>query len=123
MTLSSYPTLSPQNDITLAYLPLSHMYSFTLLVLHTLVSGAPMVVLPRFDERSVLDCIQRYGITFMLVVPPVLITFANSSLLDKYNLKSLKGVMSAAAPLSEDLCRAVEKRMEGLVVTQAYGES
>lgn len=99
------------------------MYGLTLLVLETLVSGIPMVILPRFDERQVLQCIQDWKVTWTLVVPPVLITLANSKILDQYDTSSLRGVMSAAAPLSADLCARVEGRMKGLTITQGYGWS
>ena len=124
---SSSPSSAPSEerlvpgDITLAYLPFSHMYGLTLLALETLVSGIPMVILPRFDERQVLANIQRWRVSWMLVVPPVLITLANSKILGDYDVSSLKGVMSAAAPLSAELCERVEGRMKGLVITQGYG--
>ena len=127
---SSFPSSSApittrlvSGDITLGYLPFSHMYALTLQVLETLISGIPMVVLPRFDEKQVLQCVQDWKVTWMLVVPPVLITLANSKILEQYDVSSLKGVMSAAAPLSAELCKRVEGRMEGLTVTQGYGES
>jgi len=47
----------------------------------------------------------------------------NSAEVDKYNMSSLRGVMSAAAPLSTELCQAVEKRFKNCRVTQGYGES
>lgn len=116
-----YEPLVSGRDVVLGYLPFSHMYSLTILVLHILTVGVPLVVLPRFDEVAVLSAIQKYKVTWSLVVPPVLIALRNSSHLDDYDLTSLRGVMSAAAPLSEDLCKAVEARIPTLTITQAYG--
>ena len=63
----------------------------------------------------------QYKITWALVVPPVLIVMRNSAEVDKYDMSSLRGVMSAAAPLSTELCEAVEKRFKNCRVTQGYG--
>jgi acyl-CoA synthetase (AMP-forming)/AMP-acid ligase II len=57
------------------------------------------------------------------VVPPILIILRESKLLDKYNLTTWKGMMSAAAPLGDDLAKSVEKRLPNCKIVQAYGES
>jgi acyl-CoA synthetase (AMP-forming)/AMP-acid ligase II len=82
-----------------------------------------MVILPRFEEKNVLEAIQKYKVTWSLVVPPILIILRESKLLDKYNLTTWKGMMSAAAPLGDDLAKSVEKRLPNCKIVQAYGES
>ena len=116
-----YEKLQPGRDVILGYLPFSHMYGLTLLVHQPFTTGVPLVILPRFEETSVLKAIEKYKITWALVVPTVLIVLSQSTQLDRFDLSSLKGVISAAAPLSESLCKAVEKRIQSVVVTQAYG--
>lgn len=39
-----------------------------------------MVILPRFNETQMLQAIQKYQITWSLVVPPMLITLLNSTI-------------------------------------------
>jgi acyl-CoA synthetase (AMP-forming)/AMP-acid ligase II len=118
----TYEPLHKGQDVVLGYLPFSHMFSFTLLVMQILTVGVPLVVLPRFDESAWLSAIEKYKITWALCVPPVLIVLRNSSQLERYKLDSLRGMMSAAAPLSEDLCVSVEKRLPKCKITQGYGE-
>lgn len=118
----TYEPLKRGSDVVLGYLPFSHMYSLTLLVMQILTVGVPLVILPRFDEKDFLRAVEKYKITWALCVPPVLIVLRNSTLLERYRLETLRGMMSAAAPLSEDLCKAVEKRLPGCRITQAYGE-
>jgi acyl-CoA synthetase (AMP-forming)/AMP-acid ligase II len=53
-------------------------------------------------------------------VPPILVALAKHPLVDKYDLSSLEGIMSGAAPLGGELAQAVEERL-GCVVGQGYG--
>lgn len=121
-TRAVFERLDPGNDVLLGFLPISHMYGLQLLVHFPLVVGVPVVILPRFEERAVLSAIERYKITFALVVPPVLITLLRSPTISRYDLTSLRGMLSAAAPLSESLCDQVKSILPDCVITQAYGE-
>ena len=107
-------------DRVLGILPFSHIYGLTLLIHYPLVTGVPIIVLPRFDEIKVLEVIQKYKITFGYVVPPVLIVLLNSKNVPNYDISSLRGVMSGAAPLSADLAHAVQDKLK-FGVTQGYG--
>lgn len=109
-------------DVHLTYLPFSHMYALSLDVVHTFTTGTTLVILPRFEERAFMESVQKYKITWCLVVPPVLITLRQSKLVDRYDLSSLKGMMSAAAPLGDDLAKSVEKMLPKCRIVQAYGE-
>ena len=114
----TYEPLHRGRDTVLGYLPFSHMLSFTVLVMQLLTVGVPLVVLPRFDETAWLRSVEKYMITWAICVPPVLIVLRNSKQLERYKLDTLRGMLSAAAPLSEDLCKAVEKRLPGCTITQ-----
>lgn len=112
--------LKEGKDRVLGILPFSHIYGLTLLIHYPLVVGVPIIVLPRFDEIQVLECIQKYKITFGYVVPPVLIVLLNSQNVPKYDISSVRGFMSGAAPLSADLANAVQEKLD-IGVTQGYG--
>ena len=79
-----------------------------------------MVILPRFNQSTFLQAVEKYKVTWALVVPPILITLLNSTESSRYDLKSLKAVMSAAAPLGTEVVEAFQNRFN-IAVTQAYG--
>lgn len=56
----------------------------------------------------------------MLMVPPVALILATDPIIDKFDLSSLKYVLSGAAPLGAELQARLKKRL-GCHVTQAYG--
>jgi acyl-CoA synthetase (AMP-forming)/AMP-acid ligase II len=79
-----------------------------------------VVVLPRFEEVPVLEAIQRYRITWGLVVPPILLVLLHSKQISRYDLSSLGGLQSGAAPLGVELIESFEAKHK-VPVTQGYG--
>jgi long-chain acyl-CoA synthetase len=107
------------DDTYLVYLPLSHIYGVALMGL-ALHSGATQIVLERFDLDTVTKLIATEGVTILYVVPPVLLALANASHLTREGFRTLRYMLSAAAPLAPDVARRVEQRF-GVPVIQAYG--
>ena len=58
--------------------------------------------------------------TTAFVVPPIVRTLAHNPLVERYDLGSLRYIMSAAAPLPEETARDCARRLR-CVVKQAYG--
>jgi acyl-CoA synthetase (AMP-forming)/AMP-acid ligase II len=76
--------------------------------------------MPHFDLEHYLQLLQDYRSARALVVPPVALALANHPVVDRYDLSSLRFIMTAAAPAGPDLCAAIQARL-GAVVKQAYG--
>ena len=53
-----------------------------------------------------------------MLVPPLILFLTKSPLVDKYDLSSLKGISCGAAPLSENLELALEKRLTNIYIKQ-----
>ena len=106
-------------DTYLVYLPLSHIYGVALMGL-ALYSGATQILMERFDLETVARLIPKYSVTVLYVVPPVLLALANAPNLDPAHFRSLRYMLSAAAPLAPDVARRVEERFN-VPVIQAYG--
>ena len=116
-----YEPLHPTRDVILGVLPFGHIYGLSVIVHHPLVMGVPVVVLPKFDEVPVYRAIERFKITWALIVPPILIVLLHSTRVSNHNITSLRGCMSGAAPLSADLQQAIERKFPHVSVTQGWG--
>lgn len=116
-----YPTLVPGKDTILGALPFSHIFGLATLVTQPLTSGVPVVVFPKFDEIPVLSGIQKYGISYGCVVPPIILLLLHSQNTGKFDLTSLKTLQCGAAPLSPELAAAFEKKFPHCRVSQGYG--
>ncbi|GGV76743.1 AMP-dependent synthetase [Streptomyces griseoloalbus] len=108
-------------DRILAVLPFFHIYGLTALMNAPLRQGATVVVLPRFDLETFLAAIQNHRITGLYVAPPIVLALAKHPLVARYDLSSLKYIVSAAAPLDAHLAAACSRRLGLPPVGQAYG--
>ncbi|OLZ71545.1 4-coumarate--CoA ligase family protein [Streptomyces sp. IMTB 2501] len=113
-------TMAPGERI-LAVLPFFHIYGLTALMNAPLRKGATIVVLPRFDLETFLASIENHRITGLYVAPPIVLALAKHPAVTRYDLSSLKYVLSAAAPLDAQLARACAERLGLPPIGQAYG--
>ncbi|MGW2778277.1 4-coumarate--CoA ligase family protein [Streptomyces olivaceoviridis] len=108
-------------DRILAVLPFFHIYGLTALMNAPLRKGATVVVLPRFELETFLAAIEQHRITGLYVAPPIVLALAQHPAVSRYDLSSLKYVISAAAPLDARLAVACAERLGLPPIGQAYG--
>ena len=56
--------------------------------------GISAVVLPSFDPISFGKSIERYKLTFSLIVPPVLVLLANNPVFEQFDFRSVRAFLS-----------------------------
>ena len=78
--------------------------------------------MPAFNLELFCQLIQDHKITFVYVAPPVLVRLSRDTLVNKFDLSSLRMITSGAAPLTKELVEAVHKRLN-VKINQAYGLS
>src|SRR5207302_21777 len=76
--------------------------------------------MPKFELEPFLGALQRYRVTRAFVVPPLVLALAKHPAVDRYDLSSLCGMMSGAAPLDAALETACVRRV-GCRLLQGYG--
>ena len=109
-----------EDDVLLGLLPFFHIYGMTVIMLYSLMRGATVVTMPRFDLEQFLQFRQQYGITYANVVPPIIMALAKHPLVDQYDMSGLRGLMSGAAPMGAAVARLAAERL-GCAVMQGYG--
>ncbi|KAI4267648.1 MAG: hypothetical protein L6R38_008154 [Xanthoria sp. 2 TBL-2021] len=109
-------------EVGLGLLPQSHIYSLVVICHATIYRGDQVINLPKFELHSYLNAIQRFKINMLYLVPPIIITMAkNKMICDKYNLHSVRGVFTGAAPLGEETAEELQKRYPAWEIRQGYG--
>jgi long-chain acyl-CoA synthetase len=106
-------------DTMLVFLPLYHIYG-VILMATAVTAGARQILLERFDLAEVQRLIREEVVTELFVVPPVVLALADAPGVDPEDLRSLRFVKSAAAPLSPEVARRAADRL-GVPILQAYG--
>jgi 4-coumarate--CoA ligase len=94
----------------------------TCLIMQSCHRGFELVVMSKFEIERFCQIIQDFKITFVYMVPPIVLALAKHPIVDKYDLSSIRMVNSGAAPLTRELIEQVNKRLP-LPIKQGYGLS
>ncbi len=109
-------------DIILGVLPFFHSYGLMTCVLNGLAMGATLVVQHRFRAPVVLRLIETSRATLVPAVPAMLVAFNKELRRKRYDLRSVRAVISGGAPLPVDVAEEFA-RHTGAVVVEGYGLS
>ncbi|KAK6155424.1 hypothetical protein DH2020_009672 [Rehmannia glutinosa] len=109
------------DDVVLCVLPLFHIYSLNSVLLCSLRAGAAVLLMQKFEIGTLLELIQRHRVSVAAVVPPLVLALAKNLLVDKFDLGSIRLVLSGAAPLGKELEAALLSRVPQAVFGQGYG--
>ncbi|XP_021899611.1 4-coumarate--CoA ligase-like 1 [Carica papaya] len=108
---------------TLGLIPFFHIYGITGICCATLRNKGKVVVMNRFELRTLLNSLITHEITFAPVVPPIVLSLVKNPIVDEFDLSKLKlrAILTAAAPLAPELITAFEKKFPDVQIQQAYG--
>jgi acyl-CoA synthetase (AMP-forming)/AMP-acid ligase II len=113
-------------DISLLAMPLFHLGGLWPM-LSMVYRGGTTVLMPRFELESMFDIIQRRKITFINLVPTVLGRIVSRPDFSSRDLKSVRLIMYAGAPIPREQLKAAMKILgphrftTGLGATEANG--
>ncbi|KAJ7244176.1 AMP binding protein [Mycena haematopus] len=123
----SFPAMT-NNSVMLGILPFYHIYGIAKLLHFPFSQGCPVIIQTKFEPVKFCSVIQRFRVTHVLVVPPVLVVLARHPAVDEYDLSSLEFLFSGAAPLGQGLVKQVKQRLlakrkgrTDIAITQGYG--
>ncbi|HXM56788.1 MAG TPA: AMP-binding protein [Candidatus Dormibacteraeota bacterium] len=122
--IGTAPTLRfTQADVIALVVPFTHLYG-TAVLSHSLRCGATVVTLgaPAFDLEAFLRMLQDHAVTAAPVTPPVVLALARHPLVDRFDLSSLRLLISGAAPCPVAPQDEVEARL-GCLVTDLLGST
>ncbi len=100
-----------ENDITIAFLPFFHIYGMVVIMMLGLAGGGTILVMPRFDLQEFLGFTQKYRVTILPLVPPVVLGLVKHPAVAQFDLSSVRLVFSGAAPLGEDMARELGRKL------------
>jgi len=109
-------------DVALATLPLFHSFGQTCIMNASIIGGAAMTLVPRFDTEKVMEVIQRDKVALVALVPTMYAFLLNYPDWEKYDFSSVKIACSGGAALPEDVHRRFQERY-GITIQEGYGLS
>ncbi|KAH7132286.1 4-coumarate-CoA ligase-like protein [Dendryphion nanum] len=93
----------------LCFLPMYHAMAQTVFCVNSMKQRVPVYMLPKFDFVEMLQCVQKFRITDMALVPPIVVAMAKHPATKQFDLSSIEGVSSGAAPLGSEACEQFEQ--------------
>ena len=109
-------------DVLLHALPLFHIHGLVVALHGCLLAGGTLILLERFDPRSVWETLDRESCTICMGVPTMYqrLSQAWEGVLDKPQLKTMRVFISGSAPLSETLFKRFREQT-GHTILERYG--
>lgn len=110
-----------KNNVFVCFLPMFHIFGLAVIMFAQLQRGNTLISVEKFELEKVLMAVEKYRVTHMWVVPPVMIALAKQSVVKKYDLSSIKQIGSGAAPLGKDVMEEAAKNIPNAIILQGYG--
>ena len=110
-----------RDDVILAHLPFYHIYGMTCLICASVCFGLSIVIQKRFDPEEFLEFIQKFKVTIVTTVMPVITLLTQfSDFLKQYDLSSIRYISNGAVPIVLETARKFEE-LTGVTISQGYG--
>ncbi|KAF1945948.1 4-coumarate-CoA ligase-like protein [Clathrospora elynae] len=93
----------------LCFLPMYHAMAQTIFCVSAAKQRIPVYMMPKFDFLKMLQNVQKYRITDLVLVPPVVVAMAKHPATKKFDLSSVDHVGSGAAPLGREISEEFER--------------
>lgn len=107
-------------DIVYGVLPLFHIFGLNVVLGLTLVRGATVVLVQRFDPSTALDTIRERGVTVVPGAPPLWLAFSHFDEAPTDSFADVRLALTGAAKMPEEALRRLKDRF-GLDVHEGYG--
>lgn len=109
-----------EEDITMAVLPLVHVFAVASPVFGSLSSGGTVVILERFQAEAALQAFANYGITWFPGVPTMFNYIYHAWEKGIYKTSSIRMGLSGGSSLSVELLKNWERRFHAEIL-EVYG--
>ncbi|KAJ5148690.1 hypothetical protein N7448_000268 [Penicillium atrosanguineum] len=120
MQIAAFEKTPP--EVTLGLLPQSHIYALVVICHSGPYRGDQIVVLPKFELKSYLTSIQKFKISCLMLVPPIIINMLRlQDECSKYDLSSVTSLFTGAAPLGMETATDFLKVYPNVLIRQGYG--
>lgn len=115
-----YHSETTPGRVTVNFLPFSHIYGLNVFICGGFHRGQTNVLLSKFSLDVYLRTIQEYRPEELYLVPPVAIRLVKDSTLSEYNLRCVRRILSAAAPLTAEMAANIEAGFKAAYGTQVH---
>nr|XP_043613474.1 probable CoA ligase CCL7 [Erigeron canadensis] len=114
--------LDEKDHVLLCFLPMFHIFGLGILLYAQLQEGFTVVSMGKYDFEGMLKNIEKYRVTNLKCVPPILLALVKRyDVVSKFDLSSLRHIGAGAAPLGKELMDECTKKFPNVLLLQGYG--
>ncbi|MBN2545477.1 MAG: acyl--CoA ligase [Spirochaetes bacterium] len=106
--------------ILLLILPIHHIFALTCNLLSPLSLGVTIILTNKIQPYKILNIIEEYRITYLILVPTLVYVLLNSIKKNKYNLMSLRNGIVGGNKFQNDLYKDWHEALN-CILLQGYG--
>lgn len=108
------------SDIVYGVLPMFHIFGLNVVLGQSLLSGATVVLVQRFDPSTALETIRDRGVTVVPGAPPLWVVFSMFDEAPADSFARVRLALTGAARMPEEAMRRLQDRF-GLTLAEGYG--
>src|SRR3954470_12229002 len=110
------------DDVSMAVLPLFHVFGLSSVMNCAIRSGATLVLVPRFEVGAVLDAIEQHRVSVFCGVPTMYVALMHADLSGR-DVSSLRTCVSGGASIPGEVIKGFEAAFGGAPILEGYGLS
>jgi long-chain acyl-CoA synthetase len=110
-------------DAALCVMPFFHVGGTAAYQFGVFKAGATSVILEKFDEGDVLRTMEKEKITYVNMVPAMIIRMLESPDFKKYDLNNLKTISFTGAPMPVEVMKKATSYFGRLIIHQELGQT
>ncbi|KAF7996587.1 hypothetical protein HCN44_002233 [Aphidius gifuensis] len=115
------PAIGEFQDVNPIILPIFHSYGFSILCMG-LSFGCKLICMPIFTPDSFLEICEKYPLTGLSVVPPIIQLMTLDPRFTKKHLKNLQAIVTGATSLNKELAdKFLDKFGNSFALIKGYG--
>ena len=107
-------------DVVYGVLPMFHIFGLNVVLGQSLLGGATVVLVQRFDPSTALDTIRDRGVTVVPGAPPLWVSFSGFTEAPADSFAGVRLALTGAARMPDEAMHRLEERF-GLVLAEGYG--
>ncbi|XVE94447.1 hypothetical protein REPUB_Repub02eG0009300 [Reevesia pubescens] len=121
-TFVTLPNPEEGEQTHICTVPMFHIYGFGAFAIGKLRAGSTVVILSKFNMNEMLSAIEKYRVTCLPLVPPILLALVKGAdqIRNKYDLTSLQSIVCGGAPLSKEVINRFLDKFPTGEIRQGY---
>jgi acyl-coenzyme A synthetase/AMP-(fatty) acid ligase len=122
-TIGTIPeNTNPNTDVWVSPISMGFFINSKLHIGLNIMLGIPVIIMQKTLDETTVDVVARHRVTFLFITPPIAARLARADM-SECDVSSIKWLLTAGAPMHENLRRTVSDQFGGVHLTLEWATS